>query len=254
MARGATISTVGEAAGRAGLTLRGGPEPLWRMPARRPPLPGWAFPDPAGADDSGLVGFGADLEPGTLLGAYEQSLFPMPVSVGRGRRALGWWSPDPRGVLPLGGLVVSRSLRRSCRRFEVRVDTAFVDVMQHCADPHRPHGWIDAGFVRAYTEMHELGYAHSVEAWTPEGELAGGLYGIAVGGFFAGESMFYRVPDASKVALVGLVERMVSWGYRLLDVQWVTPHLATLGAVEVPADEYRERLRAALDVVPTGPG
>ncbi|MEO1060531.1 MAG: leucyl/phenylalanyl-tRNA--protein transferase, partial [Actinomycetota bacterium] len=171
------------------------------MPLEPPPTP-WAFPDPAIADDDGLVGVGADLEPGTLLTAYRSGLFPMPL-----RRSIGWWSPDPRGVLPLDGLRVTRSLRRSVRRYELRFDTAFPEVVRRCADPRRPHGWISPAIASAYGRLHELGWAHSVEAW--EGDrLVGGLYGVSVDGLFAGESMFHDAVDASKVALVGLVEHL----------------------------------------------
>lgn len=170
----------------------------------------------------------------------------MPV----GRRRIGWWSPDPRGVLPLDGLVVSRSLRRSVRRFDVRVDTAFTETMVRCADPHRPDGWITPAFVEAYSRLHDLGVAHSVETWQ-DGRLVGGLYGVGLGGFFAGESMFHEATDASKVALVALVGLLAASGpHALLDVQWVTPHLASLGAVEIPRVEYRRRLDAALDAPP----
>lgn len=190
---------------------------------------------------------GADLEPGTLLAAYRSGLFPMPA-----RRGLpGWWSPEPRGVIPLqpGGLKVSRSLRRSCERFEVRVDTAFEQVLGACADKRRAGRWIDRDIVRAYTRLHQLGWVHSVEAWDQDGVLAGGLYGVALGGLFAGESMFHRQTDASKVALVRLVEMLRSAGdadRRLLDVQWVTPHLESLGAVGLTREEYHSRLEVAL--------
>lgn len=188
---------------------------------------------------------GADLEPGTVLAAYRAGLFPMPL---RRPRTVAWWSPDPRGIVPLDGLKISRSLRRSCARFEVRVDTAFDEVIDACADPSRPHGWIDGSIMAAYRRLHRLGWAHSVETWTPEGELAGGLYGIAIGGLFAGESMFHRATDASKVALVGLVERLGERGTagRLLDVQWTTDHLVSLGAVDVPRDRYLALLPEAL--------
>ena len=162
------------------------------------------------------------------------------------RRTVAWWSPDPRGILPLADLRVTRSLRRSCARYEVRVDTAFDAVIAACADPRREHGWIDERITEAYQRLHRLGWAHSVEAWTPEGELAGGLYGVAVGGLFAGESMFHRRPDASKVALVHLVDLLVAGGASLLDVQWTTDPLRSLGAVDVPRTEYLERLASAL--------
>ena len=206
----------------------------------------WAFPSPDQADEAGVVAVGGDLEPGTLLTAYRCGLFPMPL----GRRGdVGWWSPDPRGVLPLPGLRVSRSLRRSARRFEIRVDTAFEQVIAACADPRRPDGWISGDVRSAYVRLHELGWAHSVEAWDPDdGELVGGLYGVAIGGLFAGESMFHRRTDASKVALLGLVELLGEGGGmgRVLDVQWVTPHLASLGAEEVPRWRYLEMVRRAV--------
>ena len=195
-----------------------------------------------------LVGVGADLEPGTLLRAYRAGLFPM--GLGRhGRGPIGWWSPDPRGVLLPGDLKVSKSLRRSCRRFEVRVDAAFTDVMRACADPGRDGRWITPAVVRAYTALHELGWAHSVETWR-DGELVGGLYGLAVGGLFAGESMFHHATDASKVALVALAERVFADGDpgRVIDVQWSTPHLQSLGVTEIPREEYVARLDRALAV------
>jgi leucyl/phenylalanyl-tRNA--protein transferase len=208
-----------------------------------PPPTGWDFPPATSADADGIVGVGADLAPGTILHAYRRGLFPMPL--GRGGR-LGWWSPEPRGVLPLGGLRVSRSLRRSTRRYEIRVDTAFDEVVRACADPRRPGGWIDAEIMAGYRRLHDLRWVHSVEAWTPDGELAGGLYGVAIGGLFAGESMFHTRTDGSKVALVGLVDRLIEAGAGLLDVQWLTPHLASLGAVAIPRSTYLERLADAV--------
>lgn len=189
-----------------------------------------------------IAGIGADLEPGTLLAAYRSGLFPMRLHA---NGPLAWWSPDPRGVIPLDGMHVSRSLRRSCQRFELRVDTAFEEVMRGCADPRRPHGWIDEEFVAAYVALHRLGWAHSVEVWR-DGTLAGGLYGVAIGGLFAAESKFHRERDASKVAVVGLVDLMRDGGATLLDVQWTTPHLESLGAVDVARDEYLDLLAAAL--------
>ena len=189
-----------------------------------------------------MVGVGADLEPGTILSAYRSGLFPMPVR----RGLLAWWSPDPRAVIPLDGLRVSRSLRRSIRRFEIRVDTAFQAVLEACADRHRPGAWISKDIKRAYSRLHQLGWVHSVEVWTPTGRLAGGLYGVAIDGLFAGESMFHRESDGSKVALVGLVDRLRDRGATLLDVQWATPHLVSLGAVEVSRVRYHELLADAL--------
>jgi leucyl/phenylalanyl-tRNA--protein transferase len=192
-----------------------------------------------------IVGIGADLAPGTLLAAYRGGLFPMRLGA---TGPLAWWSPDPRGVIPLDGLHVSRSLRRSCAKFDIRVDHAFEDVIRGCADPRRPHGWIDDEFIRAYVALHELGWAHSVETWSGD-ELVGGVYGVAICGLFAAESKFHRIRDASKVALVALVDMLRAGHATLLDVQWTTPHLASLGAVDIPRDEYIRRLRAALQVV-----
>jgi leucyl/phenylalanyl-tRNA--protein transferase len=218
---------------------------------------GWDFPDLTAPDAEAqfpddAVCVGADLAPETLLSAYSRGLFPMPGPVRLRDTALTWWSPRRRGVLPLDGLHVSRSLAKSCRRMEITVDTCFDEVIRACADPSRDQGWIDEEFVAAYSVLHDQGHAHSVEAWH-DGELAGGLYGVAIGGLFAGESMFHRVRDASKVALVGLVEllRDEHAAGRLVDVQWATPHLASLGVVEVPRRRYlTELLPAALELPP----
>ncbi|MCL2543455.1 MAG: leucyl/phenylalanyl-tRNA--protein transferase [Nocardioidaceae bacterium] len=232
------------------------------MPIEPPPTP-WVFPSRAelsalkavssdtsddDLDDSDLVAVGADLEPGTLLAAYRAGLFPMP----EGRRSVGWWCPARRGVLELADLRVSRSLRRSTRDFEIRVDTDFEQVVDGCADPSRQGGWIDTRIKAAYVELHRLGWAHSIEAWRG-GRLAGGLYGVVVGGLFAGESMFHRERDASKVALVGLVELLASDergapGSRMIDVQWATPHLRSLGVSTLPRAVYLDRLGRLLAV------
>ncbi len=218
-------------------------------PIEPPPSP-WRFPDPAEADEHGVVCLGGDLEPGTILAAYRRGLFPMHIGV-RLRRRLAWWSPDQRGVLPLDGLRITRSLRRSLRRYEVRIDTAFADVVDACADPARKGAWITTGIRDAYVRLHQLGWAHSVETYDPAtGALVGGLYGLAIGGLFAGESMFHHATDASKVALVHLVAALRDDGAdgagRLIDVQWRTDHLATLGVVEITRDDYLYRLDAAL--------
>ena len=210
-----------------------------------PPPSAWQLPAPTDADPDGIAGIGADLAPGTLLAAYRSGLFPMPLKAGT-VELLGWWSPDPRGVLPLDGLRVSRSLRRSLRRFEVRFDTAFDEVVAACADPSRAGGWITDEIASAYGELHRLGWAHSVETWSDAGRLVGGLYGVCIGGLFAGESMFHTETDASKVALVALVERLRAGGGTLLDVQWSTPHLASLGVVEVGRDDYLRQLVRAV--------
>jgi leucyl/phenylalanyl-tRNA--protein transferase len=204
----------------------------------------WRLPMPERGDGD-LIASGGDLDASTVLAAYRGGLFPMPVEVGS--EEMCWWSPVRRGVLPLDGLRVSRSLRASTRRYDVRVDTAFREVVEACADPARDSGWISPAIVDAYTRLHDLGWAHSVEAWRG-GELVGGLYGVAIGGLFAGESMFSRATDASKVALVHLVEllRDDHADRRLLDTQWQTPHLASLGVVEIPRREYLHRLEVAL--------
>jgi leucyl/phenylalanyl-tRNA--protein transferase len=217
-----------------------------------PPPSRWVFPAPSTADADGIVALGADLRPGTLLAAYRRGLFPMPIEPRRpmARSLLAWWSPDPRGVLPLDELHVSRSLRTSVRHAAVTVDSAFDDVVLGCSDPRRPHGWITPTMREAYSALHQLGWAHSVEVWTPDGRLGGGLYGVAIGGLFAGESMFSIQRDASKVALVHLVSLLAADGQsgRLLDVQWATPHLVSLGARPIPRSEYLGRLARALEL------
>lgn len=222
---------------RQGRVLQGDLTPLEPPPSR------WALPGPAEADDD-IVGLGADLEPGTLLAAYRCGLFPMRL---QRDGPIAWWSPDPRGVIPLDDLHVSRSLRKSCRRFDIRVDTAFDDVIRGCADPSRPSGWIDDEFIAAYTRLHELGWVHSVEAWTRDAapKLAGGLYGVAIGALFAAESMFHTKTDAGKVAVVALTHRLRSGDGTLLDVQWATDHLETLGAQEIPRTEYLQLVKQA---------
>ncbi|MGI9612917.1 MAG: leucyl/phenylalanyl-tRNA--protein transferase [Acidimicrobiales bacterium] len=190
---------------------------------------------------------GADLEPGTLLAAYQAGCFPMPIN----RKRIGWFSPDPRGVLHPANLRISRSLRQSMKRFEVSTDRAFDQVISGCADPARPMGWIDQGIARAYTRLHKMGWVHSVEVWDEDG-LAGGLYGVAIGGLFAGESMFHRKRDASKVALAHLVELIGTEPGVLIDIQWLTPHLASLGAEECSRRHYLELVENAL-IMPPAP-
>jgi leucyl/phenylalanyl-tRNA--protein transferase len=213
---------------------------------------GVVFPSPSTADAHGRVFVGGDLEPETLLVAYRSGLFPMRQTSGE----LAWWSPDPRAVLYPDRVRVSHRLRRSIRRFEIRVDTAFEDVIDGCAQrAEGEYHWITAEIREAYGALHRLGWAHSVEAWTVPtpgrpSELAGGLYGVAIGGLFCGESMFHRRPDASKAALVGLLELLREptgdFGRRLVDCQWLTPHLASLGATELSRRSYLARMRRAL--------
>ena len=190
---------------------------------------------------------GGDLRPDTLLAAYRAGVFPMPVAEARG---MVWWSPDPRAVLPTERFSPSRSLRRSIRRYGTTIDKSFREVVEGCADPARPHGWITPAISDAYTRLHERGWAHSVEVWQG-GELVGGLYGVSIGALFAGESMFHRARDASKVALARLVGLLAPHDEAVLDVQWATPHLVSLGAVEIARDEYLRRVRIAVEA--TGP-
>ena len=217
-----------------------------------PPASPWQFPSAADLnaiepDDLGLIATGADTEPGTVLAAYRHGMFPMPTEAGG---PVGWWSPDPRGVLPLDALKVSRSLRRSCREFEVRVNTAFEEVIDACADPRRPYGWIDGRIRESYLRLHQMGWVHSVETWR-DGRLVGGLYGVAIGGLFAGESMFHRETDASKAALVALVGALSDSAPRLIDVQWCNDHLLTLGAQNWTRARYLDALPQLLASPPS---
>lgn len=216
----------------------------------RPPRPvppsAWILPDPASADSAGVVGVGADLSAGTLVEAYREGIFPWPhVGV-----PLPWFSPDPRGVLEPAGVRISRSLRQRLRRsgWTTTIDTAFGDVIDACArDRGDDEGtWITPAMNRAYRRLHELGWAHSVEVWA-DGSLVGGLYGVQVGGVFTGESMFHRVPDASKVALVDLVDRFDEAGGAFVDVQVVTSHLDSLGAVDIPRATFIQMLHGVRD-------
>ncbi|SRR5579871_5979162 len=206
-------------------------------------MPKWRFPDPERADAEGLVAVGGDLRPERLLDAYRRGIFPFfdettPVL---------WWSPDPRAIFEMNGLRVSRRLARTIRsgRFGVTLDRDFEGVIRGCARGPEEGVWITADMVAAYTELHRLGHAHSVEVWH-DGELAGGVYGVTAGGLFAGESMFTRVTDASKVALAHLMDHLRRRGYVLFDVQFLNPHTASLGAVEIPRKDYLARLRAAV--------
>ena len=184
------------------------------------------------------------ISPELVLQAYCQGVFPMGDEHGQ----IGWFSPDPRCILEFDRFNVSRSLRQVIRRaeFEIRVNTAFDRVIRDCAD--RPEGtWISADIIALYTHLHHAGFAHSLEAWRGD-ELAGGLYGIAIGGAFFGESMFHHLTDASKVALVALMNRLQTRGYALVDTQWTTPHLLRFGATEIPRDQYLQRLHRAIEL------
>jgi leucyl/phenylalanyl-tRNA--protein transferase len=204
----------------------------------------WAFPASSAWPDGDLIALGGDLEPATLITAYRAGMFPMVVETPES--VLGWWSPDPHGILPLDNFHLTRSLRQSARRFEIRVDTCFPDVIRGCADPSRDKAWITGDFVDAYTRLHQLGWAHSIEVFDKAGRLAGGLYGLRINGLFAGESMFHVQRDASKVALMGLVQLMRDSGMKLLDVQWHTAHLGSLGAVEISRRQFLRLLAEAV--------
>jgi leucyl/phenylalanyl-tRNA---protein transferase len=217
---------------------------LARAPRPLPPS-AWVLPDPEQADEDGVVGVGADLSPPTLVDAYRRGIFPWPHP----GVPLPWFSPDPRGVVDLDAVHVSRSLRRTLRTcgWETSVDAAFESVVAGCAGGRGEAGtWITGSMARAYTHLHRLGWAHSVEVWDGE-DLIGGIYGVQVGAVFTGESMFHRRDDASKVALLDLTTRLGEAGGAFLDVQLTTEHLGRLGAVDVPRERFLRRLHAARD-------
>jgi leucyl/phenylalanyl-tRNA--protein transferase len=195
------------------------------------------------ADEHGLVAVGGDLRPQTLLRAYRNGIFPW---YNEGDPIL-WWSPEPRAIFEFNQFYISARLARTIRsgKFRMTINQAFADVMHGCAQ--RDRTWITTDMHEAYVRMHQLGYAHSIEAWLGD-ELAGGVYGIALGGFFSGESMFHRVRDASKVALAYLLEYLQIRGFILFDSQVITEHTASLGALEIPRSEYLARLKEALEV------
>jgi len=204
-----------------------------------------AFPDPALADAEGLVAIGGDLGSDRLLAAYRKGIFPWTVN------PITWWSPDPRAIFELDGFHVSQSLARVIRKggFEVTIDQSFRAVMEGCAAPApgRSGAWITEEFIEAYRRLHRQGHAHSVECRL-RGELVGGIYGVSIGGLFAGESMFHRISGASKVALHHLVGHLRRRGFALFDIQMVTPATKPLGATEIPRREYLQRLSAAVEM------
>lgn len=207
------------------------------------------FGDPREWPDDDLVALSTEFDADLVLTAYRSGVFPMPAEGG----LMGWYSPVDRGVLPLDALRVPRSLRKTAKRYEIRTDTAFDAVLAACGDPGREGAWIDGDIVRVYRRLHDAGIVHTVEAWTEDGRLAGGLYGVGIGGLFAGESMFHDPEigrDASKAALIGLVALLTADGAegRLLDVQWLTPHLETLGVIEIDRADYLDLLDVALQL------
>jgi len=222
------------------------------MSERLPSTPFFPPVETALAEPNGLLAMGGDLSVERLLDAYRHGIFPW---FNPGEPIL-WWSPDPRMVLVPGEVRVTRSLAKRMRNagFEVRVDTAFAEVMRACAAPREGESgtWISPLMVAAYTRLHQAGYAHSVETWR-DGQLVGGLYGVAIGRMFYGESMFSREPDASKVTLVRLAQQLQRWGFGLIDCQMETPHLASLGACTMPRAAFIARL-AELVKLPHQPG
>ena len=217
-----------------------------------PPRTGVRFPDPKRVPRD-IIAVGTDYRPGTILQAYRMGIFPWPQS----DDFVGWFSPDPRTVLPLDSLHWSRSLRRTLRKhpYRITVDTAFRRTMQACGEEREEGTWITPGMLDAYEELHRLGWAHSLEVWEHDGEdeLVGGIYGIAIGAAFAAESMFHRRTDASKIALATLAERLRDGGYELFDAQVMNPHLASLGFVEIRRSEYLRRLERATAKRPEKP-
>jgi leucyl/phenylalanyl-tRNA--protein transferase len=203
----------------------------------------WTFPSPdLWPDDDDIVAAGADLETDTLLFAYAHGMFPMFVN----KRNLAWWSPVDRGVIPLDGLRVTRSMQQSAKKFTCTVNQAFTEVMTLCGSMRTDGNWINQHFIDAYTDLHKEGHAHSVEVWNEAGELVGGLYGVRINKFFAGESMFHVETDASKVALMYLVQLMTLDGMELLDTQWRTDHLESLGCIAIPREKYLQLLASAI--------
>jgi leucyl/phenylalanyl-tRNA---protein transferase len=203
----------------------------------------WTFPSPElWPDDDDIVAAGADLETDTLLYAYAHGMFPMFVN----KRNLAWWSPVDRGVIPLDGLRITRSMQQSAKKFTCTINQAFTEVMTLCGSMRTDGNWINQHFIDAYTQLHEEGHAHSVEVWNDAGELVGGLYGVRINKFFAGESMFHIETDASKVALMHLVQLMTLDGMELLDTQWRTDHLESLGCIAIPREKYLRLLASAI--------
>ncbi|MEX2487202.1 MAG: leucyl/phenylalanyl-tRNA--protein transferase [Nitriliruptoraceae bacterium] len=250
------VAFEGDRAGRAESMPADGTAVLrWARPPRALGRSPWAFPDPRSADEDGVVGVGADLHVATLVDAYRQGLFPWPHA----DLPLPWFCPDPRGVIPVDEMHVSRSLRRRLRTcgWTVTVDEAFAQVVEQCAAERDDGTWITTDMARAYAELHRFGWAHSIEVWDGS-SLVGGVYGVQVGGVFTGESMFHRQSDASKVALIALASRFAVAGGEVIDVQLTTPHLATIGARDIDRDTFlrtlarlRDRnVRFALDPLP----
>lgn len=219
------------------------------VPAPRPPLPlppsRYEFHDPGTLGRQDLAAYGGDFAPETIFAAYRRGIFPWPHE---GAEYL-WFSPNPRAIIPIGELHVSHSLARTVRggRFRVTLDAAFESVMRGCAERGAEGTWITPALIRGYVALHEAGHAHSFEVWTPDGRLAGGLYGVGAGSMFGAESMFHRVTSASKVAMAAMMQHAQRIGLTLIDVQVLTPHTERMGAIEVSRKQYLALLAEALE-------
>jgi leucyl/phenylalanyl-tRNA--protein transferase len=210
----------------------------------------WDFPSPEQMPKDDLVTLGADLKPETLIDSYKHGIFPMHIQV-ENKREIGWWSPQQRGILPLNKINVSSSLKKSMKKYFVTFDQDFDAVIEGCGDDKRPKGWINKDIKTAYKKLFDLGYVHSVEVWNKKDELVGGLYGVEVNGLFAGESMFHKQTDASKTAMVYLVNQLKeAGGERIFDVQWQTPHLKSMGVVKISRAKYISLLPEVLNTPP----
>jgi len=210
----------------------------------------WDFPAPEQMPKDDLVTLGADLKPETLIDSYKHGIFPMHLQI-ENKREIGWWSPQQRGILPLNKINISSSLKKSMKKYFVTFDQDFDTVIEGCGDDKRPKGWINKDIKTAYKKLFELGYVHSVEVWNKKDELVGGLYGVEVNGLFAGESMFHKQTDASKTAMVYLVNQLKeAGGERIFDVQWQTPHLKSMGVIKISRAKYISLLPEVLNTPP----
>ena len=197
-----------------------------------------------------LTSFGSNWNPETLLTAYQAGLFPMPYEIDGQESAIGWWSPQPRAIFHPGEIHVSRSLRAAQKKFRVTIDLDFEAVIRACGNPNRASGWINEDVISAFLTLHNLGIAHSIEVWDKDNQLAGGLYGLELGGLFAGESMFHVTKNASKVALAHLAVLLDDGNGRLIDTQWMTSHLQSMGAKPIDRVEYCQKLPKLLAIEP----
>ncbi len=210
----------------------------------------WDFPTPEQMPKDDLVTLGADLKPETLIDSYKHGIFPMHIQI-ENKREIGWWSPQQRGILPLDKINISSSLKKSMKKYFVTFDQDFDAVIEGCGDDKRPKGWINKDIKIAYKKLFDLGYVHSVEVWNKKDELVGGLYGVEVNGLFAGESMFHKQTDASKTAMVYLVNQLKeAGGERIFDVQWQTPHLKSMGVIKISRAKYISLLPEVMNTTP----